>query len=151
MPDSIRHFQYQGSDSLSLPAEREAFNTLKDWLSGIAEELKLPARSRKQLLIAADEIFTNIASYGYPKGGGKANVSVEFDCSANELTVTFSDSGIAYNPLESELPKLDKPLAERPVGGLGLFMVKKMMDSVEYHRRDERNVLILKKRLESIS
>ena len=150
MRDAVRHFQYQGRDSLALPAERAAFTTLKVWLSGIADELKLPARSGKQILIAADEIFTNIASYGYPEGGGKADVSVEFDLAAHELVVTFFDSGIAYNPLEADPPKLDKPLAERQAGGLGLFMVKKMMDSVEYHRRDGRNVVILKKRLEAV-
>lgn len=148
MPNAIRKFQYHGADYLSLPAERDAFTTLKDWLSGIAAELELPDKTRKQLLIVADEVFTNIASYGYPDGDGTAKVEVEFNLLERELTLIFSDGGIAYNPLDNESPDVSKPLAERSVGGLGIFMVKKMMNSVEYTRVDDRNILTLKKQLQ---
>ena len=93
MNQDIRRFQFNGEDALLLPARREAFTTLKEWLNSIAEELELPVKTRKQLLIAADEIFTNIASYGYPSGDGTAKVVVEFDMAQAELTLIFSDTG----------------------------------------------------------
>ncbi len=145
MSGEMRKFQYYGEEALQLPAKREAFATLKEWLLSIAEEMALPARNRKQLLIAADEIFTNIASYGYPSGEGTARVSVAFDMEKRELILTFSDTGIAYNPLEVPAPDLSIPLAEREAGGLGIFLVRKLMDSVEYRRENGCNVLILKK------
>lgn len=145
MPEAIRKFQYQGRSALQLPAERGAFATLKTWLSDIAGELELSEKTRKQLLIAADEIFTNIATYGYPRQGGSAEVKVEFDIAQQILTIEFIDAGVAYNPLESAAPDVSKPLAERQAGGLGIFMVKKLMDSVEYRREDGCNRLILKK------
>lgn len=145
MPDNIRKFQYHGKDSLSLPAERNAFITLKTWLSDIAQELELTEKMTKQLLIAADEIFTNIASYGYPQEGGTAEVTVEFNFSQRLLSMTFSDNGIAYNPLESSAPDISKPLVERQIGGLGVFIVKKLMDSVEYRRENNLNILTMTK------
>lgn len=145
MSDIIRKFQYHGKDSLSLPAERNAFITLKMWISGIAEELELAEKTIKQLLIAADEIFTNIANYGYPREGGEAEVMVEFNFTQRFLSMTFLDAGVAYNPLESAAPDISSPLAEREVGGLGVFIVKKLMDSVEYRRENNLNILTMTK------
>ncbi len=143
----IHTFQYQGEEALCLPARREAFTTLKAWLGTIAGELGLSDKLRKQLLIVADEIFTNIASYGYPSTEGDATVAVQFDDVRTELTLTFSDSGVPFNPLDTAEPDVTSPLAERTIGGLGMFMVKKLMDEVAYHREGERNILILKKRI----
>ncbi len=147
MPATIRKFQYYGLDTLQLPNEREAFTTLKTWLSNISEELGLPEKTKKQLLIVADEIFTNIVTYGSLRQDGTVEVKVEFDFALQTLNMTFIDQGIAYNPLEATSPDISKPLSERQTGGLGIFMVKKIMDSVEYLRENDQNYLILKKRL----
>lgn len=147
MPNDIRRFHYNGADALSLPARTEAFVTLKDWLGSIADELTVTPKTKKQLLIVADEIFTNIASYGYPRGDGTAKVAVEFDMSTETLILVFSDEGVAYNPLETPPPDITKPLAERQIGGLGVFMVKKIMDTVEYRRENDSNVLVMTKKL----
>ena len=77
--ENIRRFKYNGEDSLVLPAQAEAFTTLSLWIEGIADELAVPFKTKNQLLIAVDEIFTNIASYGYPTSNGSATVVVEFD------------------------------------------------------------------------
>ncbi len=143
----VRRFLYQGRDVLCLPARREAFVTLKQWLGAIAEEIALADKLRKQLLIVADEIFTNIANYGYPSTEGDATVAVEFDTDRTELTLTFSDGGVPFNPLEAKAPDVSAPLAERPIGGLGMFMVKKLVDAISYRREGERNILVIKKRL----
>ncbi len=143
----IRTFLYQGQDVLMLPARRDAFTTLKAWLSEIAVELDFPDKLRKQLLIVADEIFTNIASYGYPSTEGDATVAVSFDTDRTELTLTFTDAGVPFNPLATTPPDVTSPLAERSIGGLGMFMVKKLMDDIAYQRENNHNILVLKKRL----
>ena len=145
MAEDIRRFRINDSDSLVLPAKRDAFVNLQSWLNQIADELALADKTRKHLLIVADEIFTNIANYGYPFGDGTAEVPVDFNMATSEIVITFSDNGIAYNPLQVPPPDFDSPLADREIGGLGVFVVKKLMDSVEYERREDRNVLILKK------
>lgn len=145
MSNNIKKFQYQGQDSLSLPAKIEAFATLRAWLSDTAIELNLAEKTKRQLLISADEIFTNIASYGYPRGDGVARVITEFDIDDQILILTFIDNGVEFNPLETSEPDINAPLDERKIGGLGVFMVKKLMDSAEYRRENDCNILILKK------
>ncbi len=129
--------------TLSLVAKRDAFVILKEWLSNIAEEIALSVKVKKQVLIVADEIFTNIALYGYPKTEGDAKVVMTFDAVTAEMTLTFIDSGVAFNPLDAPEPDVTIPLAERPIGGLGMFMVKKMTDRITYERRDGQNILTL--------
>ena len=148
MTTEIKTFCYNGNPQLIVPADRGEFATLQQWLLSIAAELDMQERIRKQLMICCDEIFTNIASYAYPDGNGSVAVTVEFVSETKSLRIIFSDSGTAFNPLEISEPDTSSALSERKVGGLGMFMVKKMMDSVEYCRQDGKNILTLTKCLE---
>ena len=140
---------FSGSSQLTLPADRKEFPALQQWILNIAAELDIQERIKKQLMICCDEIFTNIASYAYPDGKGDVAITVEFVSETRSLQIIFSDSGIAFDPLEISEPDTSSALSERKVGGLGMFMVKKMMDSVDYCRKDGKNILILTKSLEN--
>ena len=148
MTTEIKTFCYNGNPQLIVPADRGEFATLQQWLLSIAAELDMQERIRKQLMICCDEIFTNIASYAYPDGNGSVEITIEFVAETQSLRIIFSDSGTAFNPLEISEPDTSSALSERKVGGLGMFMVKKMMDSVEYCRQDGKNILTLTKCLE---
>ena len=141
-------FCYNGDPQLIVPADRGEFTVLQQWLVSIAAELDMQERIRKQLMICCDEIFTNIASYAYPDGNGSVEITIEFVAETQSLRIIFSDSGTAFNPLEISEPDTSSALSERKIGGLGMFMVKKMMDSVEYCRQDGKNILTLTKCLE---
>lgn len=118
---------------------------LKDWLGGIADELEISSSVRNQIMVAADEIFTNIATHAYPQSSGTVETAVEFNAADQNLTMTFSDSGVPFDPLEIAEPNVNLPPEERPIGGLGIFLVRKFMDSVEYRCENERNILVLRK------
>ena len=148
MSTEIKTFCYNGDPQLILPADRGEFAALQQWILSIAAELDMQERIRKQLLICCDEIFTNIASYAYLDGNGSVEISIEFIAETQSLRIIFSDSGTAFNPLEISEPDTSSALSERKIGGLGMFMVKKMMDSVEYCRQDGKNILTLTKCLE---
>ena len=148
MAPEIKTFSYNGNAQLIVPAERSEFAVLQQWLQSIAAELNMQERIKKQLMISCDEIFTNIASYAYPDGNGTIAVAVEFVSETQRLRIIFSDSGTAFNPLEISEPDIGSALSDRKIGGLGMFMVKKMMDSVEYCRQDGKNILTLTKSLE---
>ena len=94
--------------------------------------------------LAVEEIFVNISSYAYQPACGNVVVSIAV---GKEVVIRFEDTGSPYNPLEHPDPDLEKPLMEREIGGLGVFLVKKMMDRVEYTRMDGKNVLVVTKRL----
>ena len=130
---------------LTLNAEIEEFERLRTWLQGIALKLKLPEKTICQLMIAADEVFTNIAEYAYPGTSGPVTVSAEQN--GSQLKLTFSDSGRAFDPLENSEPDITLPLEKRQIGGLGIFVVKKLMDGVEYRRENNCNILILTKQI----
>ena len=148
MTTENKTFCYNGNPQLIVPADRGDFTVLQQWLVSIAAELDMQERIRKQLMICCDEIFTNIASYAYPDGNGSVEITIEFVAETQSLRIIFSDSGTAFNPLEISEPDTSSALSERKIGGLGMFMVKKMMDSVEYCRQDGKNILTLTKCLE---
>ena len=97
--------------------------------------------------MAIDEIFINIASYAYAPGTGDATVTMDYDAGSGMFSLTFSDSGIPYNPLLKEDPDVNLPAEERSIGGLGIFLVKKTMDDMRYEYRDGRNILTLMKKI----
>ena len=148
MTTENKTFCYNGNPQLIVPADRGDFTVLQQWLVSIAAELDMQERIRKQLMICCDEIFTNIASYAYLDGNGSVEITIEFVAETQSLRIIFSDSGTAFNPLEISEPDTSSALSERKIGGLGMFMVKKMMDSVEYCRQDGKNILTLTKCLE---
>ena len=148
MTEETQTFGYNGNAQLTVPADRSEFPLLQQWLSSIAAELDIQDRIKKQLLISCDEVFTNIASYAYPEGSGSVEIAIEFVAEKRNLRIIFSDSGIAFDPLAISEPDTGAALSERKIGGLGMFMVKKMMDSIEYFRKDGKNILILTKCLE---
>lgn len=132
--------------TLTVPARREAFAALSAWLEARLAPLNPSPKARRQLLVAADEILTNVASYAYPPDApGELQVTLRH--AEGTLSLTFADRGTPYDPLTAPPPDLSRPLAERAPGGLGLFIVRKTMDAVAYRRDGDCNVLTLTKRL----
>ncbi len=112
-------------------------------LNFIGERLKEgPPKIRNQISIVVDEIFSNIARYAYHPEVGGATVRISVD---DDITIEFEDNGVAYDPLSSQKPDITLPAEEREIGGLGLLMVKNMMDSVSYLRIGNKNILTIKK------
>ena len=118
--------------------------------SFVREQVKTvpcPMRVLMQIDIAVEEIFINIASYAYIPKKGRATIRVEVTEDPASVTISFADKGIPYNPLAKEDPDISLPVSERRIGGLGVFMTKKIMDSVSYEHRDGKNILTMKKNL----
>ena len=97
-----------------------------------------------QTTIAVDEIFCNIARYAYAHERGMVTIRVQVDA---DISITFEDTGIAYNPLAKDDPDVSLDIDQRTIGGLGIFMVKQLMDSVMYVRDGQKNILSLRKNI----
>lgn len=105
-----------------------------------------------QLEIAVEEVFVNIAHYAYnPKGSGTATVSCGLQEDLMQVVIQFLDKGIPYNPLEKQDPDVTLDAGEREIGGLGIYMVKKSMDQVEYTYENGKNILTIHKNIVSDS
>ena len=89
--------------------------------------------------------MSNVMLYAYP--GSSGQVLVEAEHSAEQITFTISDSGIPFDPTAQTEPDLTLSAEERPIGGLGIHLVRQIMDSIRYERKDNRNILTLTKKL----
>ena len=104
------------------------------------------AQAKMQIEIAIDEIFSNISRYAYQQEIGTVTVRLETIDDPLRILLTFMDNGMPYNPLKKEMPDTTSlPANKRPIGGLGLFMVKKTMDSVTYSYENGKNILSILK------
>ena len=95
--------------------------------------------------LALDEVLTNTISYGYD-GVGEHDIRVRLRVHAGVVQAQVEDDGRPFNPLNVPRPNLDAPIEERPIGGLGLHIVRAMMDEVEYRHDGAHNILTLRKR-----
>lgn len=132
-------------DTIKLDAVVENVMTATDFVDARLEEAGCPVKAEMQLNIVIDEIFSNIAKFAYAPGTGQAEVSIEFEEDPRAAVVTFADSGIPYNPLAVEDPDITLPVEFRQIGGLGILIVKKTMDGVDYEHRDGKNILRVRK------
>lgn len=125
-----------------------AISNIVDVTAFVDEQLEANDCSMKaqtQIDVAIDEIFSNVALYGYPEGEGRVKVSVDFPDGEAKVVISFEDNGLPFNPLEKADPDITLSAEERGIGGLGIFMVKKTMDDVRYEYKDNKNILTIEK------
>ncbi len=124
------------------PASRENYKQFYEWLHGICKDWNISAELTNKLDMCGEEIYANIAFYAYPQTQGDIRVSVQKE--DNRIILRFEDDGVPYNPLEKPDPDINLPPEQRPLGGLGIFMVKEMANDIQYEFTNGSNILTLK-------
>ena len=137
-------------DRITVPALvgnlTDVFNCVSGAMRNAGSSLKQEQLNNIQ--IAVEEVFVNIASYAYDSDkGGDGEVTVSVSVAPENLVIEFEDSGTPYNPLAEADPNTSLSADEREIGGLGIFMVKKLMDDVRYRHEGGKNILTLEKKL----
>ena len=130
---------------IKVEAKVENLAAVNDFVAEQLDEVGCSMGVSMQLEIAIEELFTNICYYAYGDGSGDAVIRTELESDPAAITITFVDSGKPYDPLAKEDPDITLGVEERPIGGLGIFMVKKTMDDMRYEYLDGQNVLTIKK------
>ena len=130
---------------LVLDATTENLDTVISFVTEQLEAVDCPMKAQMQLEIAVEELFVNIAHYAYAPETGSATIRTEI--TADTAEITFIDSGVQYDPLAKPDPDVTLSAAERQIGGLGIFMVKKSMDDMRYEYTDGKNILTIVKKL----
>lgn len=138
-------FRFDASDSRAVLSFNEAavddIEVITDKVSELLEKAGASLKIRNAVSIAVDEIYSNIVNYAYGIEKGPASVKIELLNQPEGVRLSFMDSGIKYDPLTREDPDITLGSEERQIGGLGIFMVKKLMDDISYEYRDGKNVL----------
>lgn len=129
-------------EKLRLSAKMEHLDAFQAFIRQFADDCHLAAFKTRQLDVAMEEILVNIIRYAYPERQGDIEITCDTNA-ANDLVITIQDNGIVFNALERAEPDTTASVMDRPIGGLGILLVKKMMDDVRYERVGERNVITL--------
>ena len=133
---------------LTLEAKVANLQQVLDFVDENLTSMRCPMKILMQIDVAVEEIFVNVASYAYTPNTGSVTIRMDLQEKPRAVVITFIDSGIPYNPLAKEDPDVSLSAEERSIGGLGIFMVKKTMDKMEYEYTDKKNVLKMYKNIE---
>ncbi|MGH8469481.1 MAG: ATP-binding SpoIIE family protein phosphatase [Gammaproteobacteria bacterium] len=131
---------------IKITNELPELERLHQILTEFGQRQGLAPRIVHDLNLALEEILTNIISYGYTDSG-EHEIKVRLSAQAKELRAEVEDDGQPFNPLAAPKPDTEAPVEHRAVGGLGIHLVRKLMDGVEYQRQEENNLLRMKKTL----
>lgn len=128
-----------------VPALTEELDRVQEFIDKELGALNCPMRAQFQIDVAVEEIFVNIASYAYRPDVGEAEIRVEIHENPLSVSVQFLDNGKPFDPLAREDADTSQEAIERREGGLGILMVKKSMDDVNYVYENGKNILTIKK------
>ena len=140
-----------GVKELTVEAKTENLSQVLAFLEERLEELECPMKAQMQIEMALEEMFVNVASYAYKRDPNAVypselvSIRVEDSEDPRCVAVTLTDSGMPFDPTKQDDPDIALSAEERDIGGLGIFMTKKIMDTVDYEYRDGKNVLTMKK------
>lgn len=132
-------------NELEVEALDDNLPTVLGFIEQYLEAAGCPLKAQMQISVAAEEIFINIAHYAYKPETGKAIVRVDVEEAPVQVTITFVDNGMPFDPLAMAEPDVSLPAEAREIGGLGVFLARKAMDDVSYQYKDGQNILTLKK------
>ena len=132
--------------SITLTNDIEQVPQLADFVDMVCEEVGFDPSVSIQMNLAIEEAVVNVMSYAYPVGT-VGNVIIEAQANEDCLTFTIIDNGTPFDPTAKSEVDTTLSAEERPIGGLGIHLVRQLMDSINYERIDNKNILTLRKKL----
>lgn len=133
---------------ITVRAAADQVDPVMDFINEQLAEAGCPEEARIDIDVAVDELMGNIIRYAYGPEAGPVTVQAETEKDPPAVVITLMDRGKPFNPLAQEMPDTTAlPAGKRPIGGLGLFMVRNLMDEMTYKYRDGQNILTIRKNL----
>ena len=131
--------------SKTFPARTDALADVLGFVEEMLESFDCPMKTQIALTVAIEEVFVNVARYAYGDGEGDVTLDIGYDEGSRSITFCMTDSGVPFDPLQKPDPDITLSAAERELGGLGIFIVRKTMDTVTYAYENGRNKLTMSK------
>ena len=141
---------YQGGEHMTnktFKAETEALSDILGFVDLMLEKYECSMKIQTAICVAIEEVFVNVARYAYKNGEGDVIFGIGFDKESRTITFRMRDKGVPFDPLKKPDPNITLPAEEREIGGLGIFITKKTMDTVEYAYENGENVLTMTKKI----
>ena len=143
-------YKIQGSERVvnkTFPAKIEALSDVIGFVEETLESYECSLKVQTAICVAIEEVFVNVAHYAYADGEGDMALSISFEEESRTVTFCVADKGVPFDPLEKPDPDITLSAEEREIGGLGIFITKKTMDSVTYAYENGENLLTMIKRI----
>jgi len=131
---------------LTLPNDINTIPQLNEFIDTVCEELEIDMALAMSLNLAMEEAVVNVMDYAYPEGT-EGEVDIEAIADEAQLHFTISDSGKPFDPTAKEEVDTTLSAEERPIGGLGIHLIRQLMDNISYERKDGKNILRLSKNI----
>ena len=128
-------------------AKTESLSDVLGFVEQTLESYECPMKTQTAVCVAIEEVFVNVAHYAYGEGEGDMTLGIGFDAENREITFKMVDKGVSFDPLKKPDPDITLSAEEREIGGLGIFIAKKTMDSISYAYENEQNVLTMIKKI----
>ena len=129
---------------LRLKNDRREVAGLSQWIDRFAAEFGLVATRRADIQVALEEVALNVITYGYGEGGVANEFSVSLEADSDFITAVVEDEAPAFDPTGRAEADISLPPDQRPIGGLGIHLVRHLVESMHHERRGSRNVLTLR-------
>ena len=125
--------------------DRRELARMGEGVERFASECHLPPDDAAQINLVLDELVSNVIKYGYDDAR-EHQIDVTVTVDADVITIAIEDDGKPFNPLQAPAPNLDLSVEERPIGGLGVFLVRSIADAIDHRRDRDRNIVTVTKK-----
>ena len=129
------------------PSKTENLNDVLGFVEETLEAFECPMKTQMAICVAIEEVFVNVARYAYPNAEGDMTLHIGFDEQKHVVTFRMADKGVPFDPLKKPDPDITLSAEEREIGGLGIFITKKTMDTVTYAYENGENILTMTKKI----
>ena len=131
---------------INVEATMDNLDTVLGFIEENLELADCPMKIAMKIAVCVEELFVNVVNYAYEGFVGKCKITFDaLDDDENKVVISISDQGKEFNPLEKADPDTTLDADEREIGGLGIFMVKNIMNHIYYERSGENNIIIMEK------
>ena len=131
--------------SKTFPAKTDVLADVLGFVEEMLESFGCSMKAQIAITVAIEEVFVNVAHYAYSDGDGDVTLSISFDAGSRTVTFCMTDSGIPFDPLKKPDPDITRSAEERDIGGLGIFITKRTMDTLTYAYENGKNTLTMSK------
>ena len=129
------------------PAKTEALSDVLGYVDQMLQSFECPMKIQMAICVAIEEVFINVAHYAYSGEEGDMTLGISFDSVSRNVTFRMSDKGVPFDPLKKPDPDITLSAEEREIGGLGIFITKKTMDTLSYAYENGENILTMIKKI----
>ena len=131
----------------TFPATVDALSDVLGFVEQTLESYACPMKTQTAICVAIEEVFVNVAHYAYPDSSGDITFGIAFNRENSTVTFRMRDKGVPFDPLKKSDPDITLSAEDREIGGLGIFIAKKTMDSLTYAYEDGENILTMIKKI----